>query len=621
MATRPAKVPAIPDLSSTSLDQVVLALKQWVDTRQGAVGDGLDRAVTLRDLVAAGALDADVADRIATGSSAPQVPPATAIDPAVPPTPTHLTATGAITTILLTWTFAQGYTRLSHFEVWRSATDAVGDAVIIAQPGGAVWADLVSAGDKFYYWVRAVSDAGTSPYNAVAGTLGQTSVNNQQVQDAIDSSIDASGLLDQLTIKTSPDGLVSGYGLASTPSADNGSATTFAVLADRFLVGAPAANGIVPVVPFVVQTTPTIVNGVPVAKGVYIADAFIVNGSITNAKIGNLAVDDAKIANVSVAKLLAGQLSVTEFIQSYGFLSGISGFAINGNGTAEFNDVVVRGGVYASYGAIGGNIIDSAGVRSANYSPGYAGWRIDSGGVAEFNEGHFRGTLYGVDGTFSGELQAATGSFKGDISAATGNFSGSVNGATGTFRGGIAVGDYTGYAWPTLGKYGAYLGPGGLLIGNYYNGKYFQVTEDGQVYAPGFSVVNGILTINQANVINTLNIAGQAVTTGIIAATPYYGGGFYIWLNVPATLILFASNDPTKGFFVGDSTTVYVNGVGVARPYGRTVIIGYDSGDKGIPIYGTVYPPDFGVVQAPAGNVYVNTAPYGCLVAVLVLRR
>lgn len=417
MATRVTKVPAIPDLGSTSLDQVVLAIKQWIDTRQGSIGDGLDRAVTLRDLVAAGALDPAMANSIAAGVLSPNPPVVTVTDPAVPPTPTQLTATGAITSILLTWTFAVGYSRLSHFEVWRSATDAIGDAVLISQPRGAIWADPVAAGDAFYYWVRAVSDAGTSPYNSVAGTLGQTSVNNQQVQDAINSSIDASGLLDQLTIKTSPDGLVSGYGLASTPSADNGSATTFAVLADRFLVGAPAANGIVPVVPFVVQTTPTVVNGVPVAKGVYIADAFVVNGSITNAKIGNLAVDDAKIANVSVAKLLAGQLSVTEYIESSGFLSGVSGFHINGSGVAEFNQVVVRGGVYATYGAIGGNIIDSTGVKSASYSPGFAGWRIDSGGNVEFNAGVFRGTLEGVDGTFSGALSAATGTFAGEVEA------------------------------------------------------------------------------------------------------------------------------------------------------------------------------------------------------------
>lgn len=39
----------------------------------------------------------------------------------------------------------------------------------------------------------------------------------------------------------------------------------------------------------------------------------------------------------------------------------------------------------------------------------------------------------------------------------------------------IMGGDYTGYAWPAAGTTGFYLGPSGLLLGNYNNGKYLQV--------------------------------------------------------------------------------------------------------------------------------------------------
>ena len=79
-------------------------------------------------------------------------------------------------------------------------------------------------------------------------------------------------------------------------------------------------------------------------------------------------------------------------------------------------------------------------------------------------------------------------------------------------RGSFNVGAFTGYAWPASGQYGAHLSASGLLIGNANNGKYLQVTQDGNIYTPGFDVVNGTMTVKQANVINTLNLAGNAVT-------------------------------------------------------------------------------------------------------------
>ena len=101
----------------------------------------------------------------------------------------------------------------------------------------------------------------------------------------------------------------------------------------------------------------------------------------------------------------------------------------------------------------------------------------------------------GAKHTFA--LNATTGeaTFSGEITASS-----------------FATGAFTGYAWPAAGQEGSYLGPDGLLLGNYNNSKYFQVTSAGNVYAPGMKIEDGALTISQANVINTLQIAGQAVT-------------------------------------------------------------------------------------------------------------
>ena len=162
-------------------------------------------------------------------------------------------------------------------------------------------------------------------------------------------------LFAQYTVKVDANGYVSGFGLAST--ANNGAPTSdFAVRADRFYISSPSGPGIAPSMPFIVQTTPTTINGVAVPVGVYMRDAFIQNGTITNAKIANLAVDSAKIASVSADKVTAGSIAVGQYIQSAGYVAGSAGWRIDGNGNAEFSNAVVRGTVYATAGEFTGTV-------------------------------------------------------------------------------------------------------------------------------------------------------------------------------------------------------------------------------------------------------------------------
>lgn len=254
-----------------------------------------------------------------------------------------------------------------------------------------------------------------------------------------------------------------------------------------------------PDLPFVIAASPDIVDGIPVPAGVYMDAAYIKNGTITNAKIGFAAIDDAKVANLSASKLTAGTIDVGQYIQSSGYVAGSAGWRINGNGNAEFSGVVVRGTIYATTGQIGGNTIDSTSIHSGTtgYGTG-AGFYLGSDGRFSLsNKLTWDGSVLNIVGG---------GTFSGALSAATGTFAGNVHG------GQFTTGAFTGYAWPAANNYGTYLGPSGLLIGNANNGKYLQVTQDGNIYTPGFNVVNGTMTVNQANVINTLNIAGNAVT-------------------------------------------------------------------------------------------------------------
>lgn len=163
------------------------------------------------------------------------------------------------------------------------------------------------------------------------------------------------------------------------------------------------------------------------------------------------------------------------------------------NDTARLNSVFI-GDATISYAKIANDL------QSTNYAPNFAGWRVDRNGILEANQGNFRGTI-----------RASA----------------------------FLTGAYTGYNWPPAGpsNVGVYLGPGGFLMGNQNNGRYFQVTQEGDIYAPGFSVVNGTMTINQANVVNTLNIAGNAVSASNFASGNNYAAtSLYVPAGVTASV-------------------------------------------------------------------------------------
>lgn len=99
-------------------------------------------------------------------------------------------------------------------------------------------------------------------------------------------------------------------------------------LVDRFVL-MTAANG-------TYQTPFYVTNG-----AMYVREAFIKDASIGTAKIADAAITTAKIA---------------QQIQSTNYASGSSGWMINKNGSAELNNVTVRGTVYANSGKFKGSL-------------------------------------------------------------------------------------------------------------------------------------------------------------------------------------------------------------------------------------------------------------------------
>lgn len=111
-----------------------------------------------------------------------------------------------------------------------------------------------------------------------------------------------------------------GIGVENTPS---GMQSQVIFLADRFAVTTAAGNSVA--LPFVIQNGQT-----------FIRDSFIQDGTISNAKIGN-------------------------FIQSNNYVAGSAGWKLNKAGDAEFNNVTVRGVVYAIGGSFTGEIQATSG--------------------------------------------------------------------------------------------------------------------------------------------------------------------------------------------------------------------------------------------------------------------
>ncbi|WP_308921754.1 hypothetical protein [Janthinobacterium sp. J1-1] len=226
------------------------------------------------------------------------------------------------------------------------------------------------------------------------------------------------GLKAKYSIKMDVGGIVGGLELLG-----GGDVIDFAVHASIFSIAAPAGSGIAAAVPFIVRTTETVVGGVTIPIGVYIANAFIQNASITNAKIGG-------------------------------------------------------------------------DIWSSNYSPGQAGWYLNRAGDFYANSVRLRGAITG--------------------------------------------GAFTEFAWPT--GAGFYLGPEGLRLGDIGSGKYFHVSADGQIYAPGLTIINGAATFGGVlsavtgtfQLVRSPGRSGPAGNAGSGAGYDQTGTGLYFYDGVNA---------------------------------------------------------------------------------------
>jgi len=99
----------------------------------------------------------------------------------------------------------------------------------------------------------------------------------------------------------------------------------------------------VPVIPFIVTTTTTTINGVTVNPGVYINGAFIQGGSIQGSNIAGGTIENSKLINVSANKITGAALEATSYIESAAYIANYQGWKIHADGFAEFGASSIRG--------------------------------------------------------------------------------------------------------------------------------------------------------------------------------------------------------------------------------------------------------------------------------------
>lgn len=565
------KIPSIPSVP-TSIDSSIAAVIRPIREAiiQMTTGDNPVVSVhVLRDL-----------GLISPDSTGTEFKPPPITDMTIPDAPTGLKATGALANIMLTWD-APIAKNVVATEVWAAQTDSFASAQLIGKGDGRIYVDNVGGAAVKYYWIRFVTRSGiTGPFNAQAGVRGETSpdpaylltlltgqiresqlyadlgakitqigslannllaeINNRGAADtnlatridvmgvtvnknsadiATESAVRANSdgalaaridtvqatannntaaIQSETTVRASQTGelygraglkidlnnYITGWGLLST--VNNGVPTSsFAIRADSFYIANPAGPGIAPSQPFVVRTVGSVVGSTYVPPGMYVNQAFIENASISNAKIGIAAVDTANIVDGSINNAKIHDLDATKITAGFIDAARIQAGSID---TKILN---------VDFAKVTGTL-DAAKIVAKSIT-------ADKLSVTSLS-------------ALSADLGSIT---SGDIYSAV------LHGGTGYPTGA--------YAWPTNGGTGFHLSANGLLIGNNASGKYIQLTGDGNMYAPGLSIVNGALTISQASVINTLQIAGNAVAVpvGAFAAASSVSVGVYLDADYP----------------------------------------------------------------------------------------
>ena len=302
MSTKLPGIPALPKNLSPDVAAYLTAVTKSLQVRLGQLGDPLDRAVTLRELINAGLAEGLKASPFdpneISDSNIGFVAPVDVADLSIPPAPTGLSGDAGFKSVILSW--SNGNTQFGNFafsEVFRHTSDVIGDAVRVAVVTGNRVTDQVDTNSTYYYWVRHVSTANiVGPFNSTSG-LAKTTL-NIDTPDIQDAAIVNAKIADA-TIEN-----------AKIASLDATKITTGQLSANRISVDGATitadGSGQLKIADLGVGSAQINNAAVTTAK--------IGTGQITNALIGSLAVNTGNINNLNVTRLKIANGAVSNVI-------------------------------------------------------------------------------------------------------------------------------------------------------------------------------------------------------------------------------------------------------------------------------------------------------------------
>jgi len=185
MATTGTKLPGlkpIPAKVDKELAGSLKAMQEALAIRLGQLGDPIDRAVTLRELIDSGLAvklkDNPFVPNAGLGPTDFGPPDAGPGDLSIPPAPVSLTADGIFTTVILDWNGTSAsapYGNHAYTEIWRSRDNNLAGATLRATTTAFIYTDEVGYGETYYYWVRYVSTSDVQgPFNNTNGAEATT---------------------------------------------------------------------------------------------------------------------------------------------------------------------------------------------------------------------------------------------------------------------------------------------------------------------------------------------------------------------------------------------------------------------------------------------------------------
>lgn len=214
------KKPALTPINTgnAALDNFVRNIIQIHQVEEGLRGKGetfkLDKKPSYRELVALGLVvptsrggnlkyAGDPVDGFKPGNGADPVP-----EYSSPSVPQNVTATGGFGVIFIEWDDPLASSPIpffAHAEIWRSSTNNLGTAVLLATTISSIYSDKVGSGLTYYYWVRFVKDVkGTvvyGPFNATAGTAASSADDPEYIIGLLNKKITETELFSTLSAR------------------------------------------------------------------------------------------------------------------------------------------------------------------------------------------------------------------------------------------------------------------------------------------------------------------------------------------------------------------------------------------------------------------------------------